>query len=197
MQLKSFLIFILSLGFLFITSCSDSGEPDKTDYTKLKLNEVSGLGNDTAKFYELINLGIKPINLLGCQIFYNANSSEGGVFPPNGNQGLTWTGKDNHIIQPGELLLLLGRYNANSNQGGEFTTGLTAQRILIITLKDPEGNIIDECIRAKDTGEYTISDKSFSRIADGTGNFYFTAPTPGKFNGNDASGLLALPTVPN
>ena len=171
-------------------------KPTEIDYSKLKINEVSGVGGDSEKFYELINIGDEPINLLGCQIFYNANASNGGVFPPNGNQGLTWTGKSSHTIQPGALLLLLGRYNATNFPQGEFTTGLTAQRILIITLKDPNGNVIDECIRAKDTGEYDISDKSFSRVPDGTGSFYFTEPTPNIFNGGNTSGLLLVPATP-
>ena len=167
------------------------------DYSKLKINEVSGVGNDPEKFYELINIGDVEISLAGCKLYYNANGSTGGVFPPDGNQGLTWTGNQTHVIQPNELLLLLGRYNASTNPGGAFTTGLTAQRILIITLEDPAGNVIDQCIRAEDTGIYDISDKSFSRIPDGTGDFYFTTPTPNLFNGNDASGLLLVPQSPS
>jgi hypothetical protein len=184
------------IAFFIFAACNgdDGKENEVTDYTKLKINEVSGVGEDPEKFYELINIGTKPINLLDCKIYYNANGSSGGVFPPNGNQGLTWTGKSSHIIQPGQVLLLLGRYT-NTNPTGEFTTGLTAQRILIITLKDPNGNVIDECIRARDTGDYDFKDKSFSRITDGTGLFYFTAPTPGQFNGSDVSGLVQVPSA--
>ena len=163
------------------------------NFSQLRINEVSGVGDDADKFYELINLGDVEISLEGCKIFYNANGSVGGDFPPNGNQGLTWTGKEDHVIQPGELLLLLGRYNATSNPDGAFTTGLTAERILMITLEDPDGNVIDQCIRAEDTGEYAIKDKSFSRIPDGTGPFYFTTPTPDEMNGTNATGLLLVP----
>ena len=170
--------------------------PSSVDYSQIKINEVSGVGNDDEKFYELINIGTEAISLEGCTIDYNANGSVNGVFPPNGNQGLTWTGKATHVIQPGGLLLLLGRYNATSNPNGEFTTGLTAARILIITLSDPEGNIIDQCIRAKDTGDYAFSDKSFSRIPDGTGPFYFTEPTPEIMNGTSAEGLTEMPAEP-
>ena len=166
------------------------------DYSRLKINEVSGVGDDKEKFYELINTGTETINLAGCKIFYNANSNTGGVFPPNGNQGLTWTGKTSHVIQPGGLLLLLGRYNAGSNPNGEFTTGLTAERILIITLEDPSGNAIDQCIRAQDTGDYEIANKSFSRIPDGTGPFYFTDPTPEIMNGTSTTGLIEVPSSP-
>ena len=158
------------------------------DYSKLKLNEVSGVGGDPDKFYELINIGDVDIPLEGCKMYYNANGSTGGSFPPNGNQGLTWTGLSTQIAQAGKLFCLIGR-----NTPGSFTTGLTAARILIITLTDPAGNVIDECIRALDTGDYAFTDKSFSRIPDGTGPFYFTTPTPNEFNGDDATDLVLVP----
>jgi len=156
------------------------------DYSKLKLNEVSGVGTDDEKFYELINTGTVDINLEGCQIFYNANSSTGESFPPD-NDRLTWIGNATQVVKAGELFTLLGR-----NTDGSFTLGLTPERILIITLKDPDGNIIDQCIRAADMGIYAVGrDYSFSRIPDGTGPFYFSAPTPNAKNG----GILLLPTT--
>ena len=159
------------------------------DYTKLKLNEVSGVGSDDEKFYELINIGTADINLAGCQLFYNANGSNGGTVP-SGDGNLTWTGGDTQVIEAGKLFSLIGR-----NKPGSFTTGLTAGRILIITLKDPDGNVIDQCIRAQDTGDYDFGDKSFSRIPDGTGPFYFTTPTPDVLNGSATDGLVLVPVT--
>ena len=170
-----------------IDSISFNPRESVVDYSKLKLNEVSGVGEDSEKFYELINTGTVDINLDGCQIFYNANGSVGGAFPPTDDR-LTWIGNDSQVIEAGKLFSLIGR-----NNPGSFSTGLTAQRILIITLKDPEGNVIDQCIRAEDIGEYAVTDKSFSRIPDGTGPFYFTTPTPDGMNGEDAEGLLEVP----
>ena len=183
-----------------VSASNDSGEITVTsfrnytvgvppvDYSKLKLNEVSGAGNDSQKFYELINTGTADIPLEGCQIFYNANASAGGVFPPNGNQGLTWTGNESQTIMAGQLFSLIGR-----NTPGSFTTGLTAARILIITLKDPDGNVIDECIRAADLGIYNFTNKSFSRIPDGSGPFFFTEPTPDAINPASSAGLTQVP----
>jgi len=165
--------------------------PFDGDYSKLVLNEVSGVGGDAEKFYELFNTGTVDIPLEGCKIYYNANGSVGGVFPPDGNQGLTWTGSATQVIKAGALFSLIGR-----NNPGSFTTGLTAQRILIITLEDPDGNVIDRCVRAEDTGDYAFTDKSFSRIPDGTGAFYFTAPTPDAWNGASADGLVLVPQEP-
>jgi len=167
----------------------------QADYSKLKINEVSGVGLDTDKFYELINTGTSDIPLGGCQIFYNANAVTGGTLP-TGDGSLTWTGLSTQVAQAGKLFCLIGRDNPAGTNPGSFTTGLTAARILIITLKDPAGNVIDKCIRAEDTGFYVFTDKSFSRIPDGTGPFYFTTPTPNVLNGSDATGLTVLPTKP-
>ena len=170
-----------------IDSISFNPRGTTTDYSNLKLNEVSGVGGDSEKFYELINIGTEDINLFGCQIYYNANASTGGFFPPDDDR-LTWTGNESQVIRAGELFTLIGR-----NASGSFTTGLTAARILVITLKDPAGNVIDQCIRSKDTDEYAITNRSFSRIPDGTGPFYFTLPTPDEKNGISTEGLLLVP----
>jgi hypothetical protein len=168
----------------------DPPDPVPADYSKLKLNEVSGVGGDSEKFYELINLGDEDIPLYGCKIYYNANENTGGTLPA-GKGDLTWTGSAVQTIEAGSLFSLIGR-----NTAGSFTRGLTAARILIITLEDPEGNVIDKCIRAADTGEYNFTDKSFSRIPDGTGDFYFTMPTPSATNGSSTAGLTRLPVDP-
>ncbi|MCL1938713.1 MAG: lamin tail domain-containing protein [Candidatus Azobacteroides sp.] len=163
--------------------------PSSIDYSKLRLNEVSGVGGDDEKFYELINTGTADINLAGCKIYYNANGSNGGSFPPTDNR-LTWTGDATQVARAGQLFSLIGR-----NNPGSFTTGLTAQRILVITLEDPNGNVLDQCLRAEDTAPYAIADQSFSRIPDGTGPFYFTTPTPDELNGMSATNLILAPTT--
>ena len=181
-----------------VTRVSFDQDLSGVDYTKLKINEVSGVGNDSQKFYELINIGTEDIPLLGCKLYYNANKdATGGVFPPDGNQGLTWTGTAGQTAEAGKFFSLIGRDNPPKEPNpGSFTTGLTAQRKLIITLEDPKGNIIDQCARAEDTGIYEITDKSFSRIPDGTGEFYFTNPTPNAPNGSSTAGLLLVPQTP-
>jgi hypothetical protein len=171
--------------------------PDTTDvdYTKLRLNEVSGVGNDSDKFYELINLGDKDIPLYDCKIYYNANSNTGGTLP-SGKGNVTWTGLTSQTIEAGKLFSLIGRDNPTGTNPGSFTTGLTAGRILIITLEDPKGNVIDKCVRTSDTGDYAFTDKSFSRIPDGTGDFYFTTSSPNAKNAASADGLIKLPVDP-
>jgi hypothetical protein len=167
----------------------EAPDTTKVDYTKLKLNEVSGVGGDPNRFYELINTGDKDIPLYNCKIYYNANSATGGNLP-SGKGSLTWTGSTSQTIKAGELFSLIGR-----NTPGSFTTGLTPARVLIITLEDSRGTVIDRCVRAKDTGEYEIIDKSFSRIPDGTGDFYFTDPTLKESNGTSTAGLKKVPVT--
>jgi hypothetical protein len=170
-------------------------KPSAVDYTKLKLNEVSGVGADTEKFYELINIGTKDIPLDGCKIYYNANGSTGLALPA-GKGNLTWTGLSTQTAKAGQFFSLIGRDNPEGTNPGSFTTGLTAARILIITLEDPAGNVIDQCIRTKDTGDCAFTDKSFARIPDGTGDFYFATPTPDATNGASTVGLTKLPKDP-
>jgi len=171
--------------------------PDTTgvDYLKLKINEVSGVGADAAKFYELINTGTQDIPLYDCKIYYSANGNKGGTIPTEKGD-VTWTGLSTHTALAGQLFSLIGRDNPAGTNPGSFTRGLTAERILIITLEDPEGNVIDTCVRSRDTGYYEINDKSFSRIPDGTGDFYFTTPTPAETNNASTAELKKLPKDP-
>jgi len=170
------------------------------DYSKLKINEVSGVGDDCEKFYELINIGENDIPLESCKLYYNANGNV-GLPLPSGDGSLTWTGNESQIAEAGQLFSLIGRNGGNCSNPptqDSFTTGLTPERKLIITLKDPKGNVIDQFIRAEDTGLYDVGkDKSFSRIPDGTGNFYFTYPSPDVLNGSNAAGLLLVPQLPD
>ena len=182
-----------------ITRISFDHDLSGSIYSNLRINEVSGVdrgggrNGDNDKFYELINNGEVDIPLDGCQLFYNANGSP-GLPLPTGEGTLTWTGDGTQVAEAGKLFSLIGRNNTGLFPGS-FTSGLTPERILIITLKDPDGNVIDKFIRAEDTGKYATPDrdKSFSRIPDGTGPFYFTEPTPEEFNGTDATGLLLIP----
>jgi len=178
------------------------------DYSKLRINEVSGVegaGGTCDIFYELFNTGDKPIDLTGVEIWYNANSAVGQPFPPNDNR-LTWKGgasptQPAGIIEPGGIYLIQGRANCNN---GPIQTGLTSSRILIITLRDPGGNQIDQMARAEDNRSpwnFGSNEASMSRIPDGTGPFYFTPAvteriTPGTTNGTDATGLVLVPQTP-
>jgi len=196
-KMKIAVIAILSFSLL-IMGCpgEDTKKPADEGYTKLKLNEVSGVGTDSEKFYELKNTGSKDISLEGCKIYYNANSGgTGGDFPPNDKRP-TWIGLPEHVAKAGQYFTLIGRDEPQGTNPGSFTTGLTAVRILIITLEDPDGNVLDECIRARDTWTSGFTDKSFSRIPDGTGDFYFTTPTPNATNGTSTAGLTKVPVEP-
>ena len=184
-----------------VTRVGFSLDLSEIDYSKLKINEMSGVGSDPDKFYELINIGDVEIPLVGVYIEYDANGDTGEGFPPTtGGQGITWIGCASHSIAPGGFFVIRDRVSSHvinvNSCVTTMKTGLTAQRNLIISLKDPNGLIIDQCKRAEDTGTYEITDKSFSRIPDGTGDFYFTTPTPNQLNGNNSAGLLLVPQSP-
>jgi len=174
------------------------------NFANLRINEVSGVegaGGSCDIFYELMNIGDTSIDLTGVEIWYNANGSIGQPFPPTDDR-LTWKGgatnQPSGVVQPGELFLIQGRNNCSN---GPIQTGLTSSRILIITLKDPSGNVIDQMARAEDNiapyNSFGSNVASYSRIPDGTGPFYFTTtPTPGTTNGTNTAGLVLVPQTP-
>ncbi|MCL2412797.1 MAG: lamin tail domain-containing protein [Bacteroidales bacterium] len=203
-KFKFSLFAVVAMALVFTTSCNndnDDGPTLGTDFTMLRINEASGTeiagtgglegSGRELHYYELINIGTETLSLAGVRITYNANAADGGVWPPNGNQGNTWIGgdrpQDPTTIGPGEIVLLRG----------PFLTGFSTSRMLQIQLLCPAGTVVDELNRAQDEGEYAIRDMSFSRIPDGTGPFFFTTNfTPGVSNGTVTTGLVALPQTP-
>ena len=152
------------------------------DYSNLKLNEISGVGSDSEKFYEFFNTGAAAINLEGCKLYYNNAPATDAT-----DGSLTWTGSSTQVINGNALFALIGR-----NKPGSFTTGLTAKGNIKITLRDPAGNLIDEFKRSDYVAGSSFEDKSFSRIPNGTGDFYYTTPTPGALNPASTDGLTRV-----
>ena len=150
------------------------GDP-ATDWTKLKLNEVSGAGNDEDKFFELYNASDYPIKLTGVTI--------------NKDEGLCWTGID------GEVVALHGFFGIIGGKGTTergFSSGFSAKKSVRIDLFDPAGNMIDFFQRGEkdDSGSWgsSLSNNkgSWSRIPDGTGRWMTTATvTPGEANSTE------------
>ena len=142
------------------------------DFTPLKLNELNG--ND--KFIEIINTGSAPINVKGLKILKDTKD--------------VWTGP-NRELAPGTFLLLYSEdvVVAGGPQEGYdpdlvFTSGLSAKKAVRVQLNDPVGNPLD------DFNLVTVSKTapaSYSRVPDGTGNWFFTPATPGVKNSTDNS----------
>ncbi|MCR5759457.1 MAG: lamin tail domain-containing protein [Bacteroidales bacterium] len=152
------------------------GDP-ATDWSKLKLNEVSGAGADEEKFFELYNGSDFPIKLTGVTI--------------NKDEGLTWTGIDGEVVEPKGFFAIIG--GKGTTERG-FSTGFSAKKAVLIELFSPDGNKIDQFQRGDkdDSGAWGASlannKGSWSRIPDGTGKWMITeTPTPGAANSTDGT----------
>ena len=142
------------------------------DFTPLKLNELNG--ND--KFIEIINTGSFPINIKGIKIFKDTKD--------------VWTGP-NRDLDAGAFLLLysedvVGSGGAHEGYDPElvFTSGLSAKKAVRVQLTDPVKKDLD------DFNLVTVSKTapaSYSCVPDGSGDWYFTAATPGAKNSTDKS----------
>ena len=147
------------------------GDP-APDWSKLKLNEVSGYGADDEKYVELYNGSDYPIKLTGVTI--------------NKDEGLSWTGIDGEVVPAKGVFLILGAKNSTPRG---LSSGFSSKKSVLLELFDNSGKKIDQFQRGEkmDTGEWggKLSDNtgSWSRIPDGTGRWMTTATkTPGELN---------------
>ena len=149
------------------------GDP-ATDWTKLKINEVSGSGADEEKFFELVNLSDYPIKLTGVTI--------------NKDESLTWTGIDGEVVPAHGFFAIIG--GKGTTERG-FSSGFSAKKSVLIELFNPAGQKLDTFQRGETPadgaawGDQKLSDNagSWSRIPDGTGKWAQTeTKTPGAAN---------------
>ncbi len=155
------------------------------DYSLLKFNEINGNGADADKYIELYNGSDKTINLEGVTILYNNVDSEVGV---------SWFGTYADSILPQGFFLLKGSKKYN-NPTHDLNTGLSGKQAMVLTLTDPDEEELDSFkISADDNRE-----KSYSRIPDGSGTWYYTsvAGTQGVTNGTNAAGLAEIVILPS
>ncbi|MBR5035501.1 MAG: lamin tail domain-containing protein [Bacteroidales bacterium] len=151
------------------------GDP-ATDWTKLKLNEVYGAGDNKDKFFELYNMSDYPIKLTGVTI--------------NKDGDLTWTGIDGEVVPANDFFAIVG--SKGSTPRG-FSSGFSAKKSVLVELFDPAGNKLDFFQRGdpNDDGSWgkSITDYagSWSRVPDGTGKWMRTDTfTPGAANSTEA-----------
>ena len=150
------------------------GDP-ATDWSKLKLNEVSGSGADEEKFFELYNGSDFPIKLTGVTI--------------SKDEANCWTGIDGEVVPAKGFFAIVGG-KGTTPRG--FSSGFSAKKSVLIELFDTKGNKIDQFQRGEkgSDGKWgaSLSDNkgSWSRIPDGTGKWMTTATkTPGEKNSTD------------
>ena len=150
------------------------GDP-ATDWSKLKLNEVSGSGSDEEKFFELYNGSDFPIKLTGVTISKDESNC--------------WTGIDGEVVPAKGVFAIIG---AKGTTPRGFSSGFSAKKSVLIELFDVKGNKIDQFQRGEkgSDGKWgaSLSDNkgSWSRVPDGTGKWMTTATkTPGEKNSTD------------
>jgi len=152
------------------------GDP-ATDWTKLKLNEVYGAGDDAEKFFELYNGSDFPIKLTGVTI--------------NKDEELCWTGIDGEVVPAKGFFAIIG---AKGTTERGFSSGFSAKKSVIVELFSPDGTCLDTFQRGDkdETGAWGVSitkvSGSWSRIPDGTGAWKVTETvTPGEANATDGT----------
>lgn len=150
------------------------GDP-ATDWSKLKLNEVSGSGSDEEKFFELYNGSDFPIKLTGVTI--------------SKDEANCWTGIDGEVVPAKGVFAIIG---AKGTTPRGFSSGFSSKKSVLIELFDVKGNKIDQFQRGEkgSDGKWgaSLSDNkgSWSRVPDGTGKWMTTATkTPGEKNSTD------------
>ncbi|MGN0196235.1 MAG: lamin tail domain-containing protein [Candidatus Cryptobacteroides sp.] len=142
----------------------------------LVINEINGNGGDADKYIELYNGTSEEVSLNGYQLYYGVD--------------ITWQGESTHVIPSKGYLVLKG-----AKKTGDLQKGLSAGKYIVVKLVDAEGKEVDVFQRGDGSGEAVADgeyiDKSYSRVPDGSGEWYYTPAegTAGASNGNDPAGL--------
>ncbi|HBH09086.1 MAG TPA: hypothetical protein DDX40_06780 [Rikenellaceae bacterium] len=139
------------------------------DYTGLALNELNG--ND--KFIEIYNKGKEEIRIKGISLQKDGKD--------------VWTAPS-AILKPGEFILLYSTDvqadHAEHPADYFFGSGLSAKKAVKVELFDPKGSSLD-CFNLVNFVKKASA--SYSRVPDGTGEWYFTSATPSAKNANETS----------
>lgn len=147
-------------------------------YSGIVLNEINGNdynaenGND--KFVEIYNSSsVNTINLYGCKLYKN-------------NEAF-WTGKDKHILAPGEYLVLYSNKAVGAKScdpDNVINTGISSKKGLKIDIFSASGVCLDSFMRGSSIdADISPCSYSYGRTPDGTGVWKLIDSTPGTANG--------------
>ncbi len=186
--MKKFFLTALMFLAIGVTSCVKDDpyvEPEQPEIPdselkgNLVLNEINGSGADEEKYIELYNNSDKEIDLKGIVIYYNNVSSEPAI---------TWTGTNQKIASKSFLLL------KGSKGSGDLSTGLSGSQGINVEIRDAMGERVDQFQVPAETGRV----KSYARIPDGIGGWYYDDPagTPATTNGTSTTGKAPIESVP-
>ena len=194
--MKKFMVFA-AMAAVALVSCNKNGfETDDVNgggdkkVSALVLNEVDGQN----KVIEIYNNTDKELSLEGVSIVKYDLKKEGG-------KSTTWTGAAGMKIAAKSWVYLESSDLAVKEEGGDpdyayqsenhiFKGGLSPKKNVKLELYDAEGKLLDTFTRGEEgkgwnqvSGFAENETNSFCRVPDGTGEWVYAAPTPGKANG--------------
>lgn len=194
--MKKFMVFA-AMAAVALVSCNKNGfETDDVNgggdkkVSALVLNEVDGQN----KVIEIYNNTDKELSLEGVSIVKYDSKKEGG-------KSTTWTGAAGMKIAAKSWVYLESSDLADEEEGGDpdyvyqsenhiFKGGLSPKKNVKLELYDAAGKLLDTFTRGEEgagwnqvSGFAENKTNSFCRVPDGTGDWFYAAPTPGKANG--------------
>ncbi|MBP3290488.1 MAG: lamin tail domain-containing protein [Alistipes sp.] len=157
--------------------------PEPAKEAKVVFNELCGnKAYDGNKFIELYNAGEAEGNLAGWTIRkYAADATDVA-----GKYNVVWTAPEATTLAV-DAYLVLGADQTDPALG--FNAGLSAKKGVKFELVNADGVVVDKFIRGADADPFEEAplaenkEASFSRVPNGTGEWAYAAPTPGKANG--------------
>ena len=200
--MKKLMVFA-AMAAVALVSCNKNGfETDDVNgggdksVSGIVFNEIDGQ-NKVIEFY---NTTDKEVSLEGVSIVKYDSSKEGG-------KSTTWTGAAGMKIAAKSWVYLESSDLADEAEGGDpdyayqsenhvFKGGLSGKKNVKLELYDPSGKLLDTFTRGEEgagwnqvSGFANNKTNSFCRVPDGTGEWFYAAPTPGAANG-EATGEI-------
>lgn len=155
-------------------------EPVEPSESPVVLNEVDG----NIKYIELYNTGSESVSLTGYTLWKNDEMGSA-----------IWTGEEGITIEANDYVVLYSNKATGITVDAEyiFDGGLSPKKSVKIELRDLEGNTVDVFARGPEPWDTSVSenpDCSFSRVENGTGDWFYAAPTPGAANGEKVADIV-------
>lgn len=201
------LLTIAAIAALALVSCQKNGpdtdDPDGGDDVTVEglvFNEIDGQ-NKVIEFY---NNSDKEISLEGVTIVKYDSSKDGG-------KSTTWTGAKGMTLKAKAWIYLESSDLSDEIEGGDpdykyqsenhiFKGGLSPKKNMKLELCGPDEKVLDTFIRGEEGagwnqvgGFNSNKEASFCRVPDGSGEWVYAAPTPGKANGEKTGDIEQQP----
>lgn len=166
--------------------------PEEKPAASVVFNELCGnKAYDGAKFIELYNPSETECDLENWTIRKYASDAT----DVEGKYNICWKATKGMTLKAGEYLVLKAD-QTDPTLG--FNAGLSAKKEVKFELVDASGKVVDKFVRGNDADpfmEETLSENkndSYSRVPNGSGEWAYADPTPGKENGDKKSDIEGI-----